>query len=75
MGRRGPEDHVPVLGRPGIVATADADVDAFPEVVSHGRDFGGEGVTHVANVIVERTGDRWLVDEVIEFGDSEDVEE
>jgi hypothetical protein len=48
---------------------ADGRVGAF--VVERSAD---EGI-HVTYVILERAGDRWLVDEVIEFGGAEDEAE
>lgn len=52
-----------------MMVLADGRVGAF--VVDHSPDEG----THVAYAIVERAGDRWLADEVIEFGGEEDESE
>jgi hypothetical protein len=52
-----------------VMVLADGRVGVF--VVDRSADEG----THVAYVVFERAGDRWLADETIEFGGVEDVEE
>jgi len=58
-----------------IVAIADATVLADGRVGAFVVEQSADEGTHVAYVILERAGARWLVDEVIEFGGAEDEEE